>query len=118
MKTLEEKMKAYCDQQNELSNQTIKMLVEYVNANGGDIDTSNEDYDKDDILAFAYDEGEDRYKDYKVDRVKTDGDCLLVHIYDDVNDYDENWYSVNGGMVVINATLYSLCECLPEYVNS
>ena len=57
-------------------------------------------------------------KDYKVDKVKVDDGTLLVHVeWDYYNDEDENWYSVDGGMVIISPTLYNLCECLPEYVD-
>ena len=115
---LQEKLKGYCIRQNDLSNETIKLLIEYVNANGGEIDTSNEDKNKDNIYAFIFDEGEDRYKDYKVDKVKVDDGTLLVHVeWDYYNDEDENWYSVEGGMVIISPTLYNLCECLPEYID-
>ena len=32
------------------------------------------------------------------------------------DDEKYKWYSLMGGMVLINATIYNLCEVLPTYV--
>jgi hypothetical protein len=119
METFEEKMKGFCDKQNELSNEMHKALVELVNANGGEIDTSNEDGTKDTSYAFVFNEFAESYSDFKVDKVRTTSGCLEIHLPDYYSE-DENdlWFNVMGGICLFNATLYSLCECLHEYVNS
>ena len=111
-------MNAYCKHVNEEDKRIHNILVEYVKRNGGEIDTSNEDDHNDDIYAVVYNEYASRYEDFRVDRVRVVDNCLEVHLSDYYSkDEDDMWFSVTGGMVLVNATLYWLCECLPEYIN-
>lgn len=118
MKDFEKKMENYCNKQNKLSNEMVKLIIDFVNANGGEIDTSNENYTHDDIYAFVYNEFAESYSDFKVHKVRATNGCLEIYIPDYYSENEDDlWFNVMGGMCLFNATLYSLCECLWEYVD-
>ena len=124
---LEFMMSGYCTIQNRLNEEVIEMLIKYVNANGGEINTTNEgDYhllrSNDTIYGYVYDESNEYYRDFQIDKVKVDIDSngeeyLSIHIYWEEFEEEDNWYRVDGGLVLVTPTLYNLCECLHEYVD-
>jgi hypothetical protein len=99
-----------------LSKEAEQVLVEYVNSHGGEIDTSNDDMHKDTIWAFIWDEIDETYSERKVTSVKTFNDRLLIQVDYPLSTEEDGWYAVYGGLVIINATLFNLLECLSEYV--
>ena len=124
---LEFMMSGYCTIQNRLNEEVIEMLIKYVNANGGEINTTNEgDYhllrSNDIIYGYVYDESNEYYRDFQIDKVRVDTDYngeeyLSIHIYWEEFEEEDNWYRVDGGLVLVTPTLYNLCECLHEYVD-
>ena len=98
-----------------LSKEAEQVLVEYVNSHGGEIDTSN-DMHKDTIWALIWDEIDELYSERKVISVKTFNDRLLIQVDYPLSTEEDSWYAVSGGLVLINATLFNLLDCLPEYV--
>ncbi len=99
-----------------LSKEVEQALVEYVNSHGGKIDTSY-DRDKDIIWAFIYDEIDELYLEKKVTSVKTFNGSLLIQVDYPLSTEEDCWYAISGGLVLINATLFNLLDCLPEYVD-
>ena len=110
---------AYRELVNEESKRIHDILAKYIKENGGEIETSNEDNQNDAIYAMVYNDFSECYTDYRIDKVRVTNDYVEVHVPDYYSE-DENdlWFSVYGGMVMIIDTLYSLCECLPEYVSN
>lgn len=100
-----------------LSKEAEQVLVEYVNSHGGEIDTSNDDMHKDTIWAFIWDEIDETYSERKVTSVKTFNDRLLIQVDYPLSTEEDGWYAVSGGLVIINATLFNLLDCLSEYVD-
>lgn len=98
-----------------LSKEAEQILVEYVNSHGGEIDTSN-DEDKTTIYGFIWDEIDETYLEKKVISVKTYNERLLIQVDYPLSTEEDSWYAVSGGLVLINATLFNLLDCLPEYV--
>ena len=113
---LEDVMTGFCALQNQLNDLAIMHLIDYVNANGGVIDTNNKDNMCDTIYAYVYNESEERYEDFPVFKVMVENNSLLINIDWDGYNEEDNWYQVDGGMVLISPTVYSLCECLAQYV--
>ena len=117
MKDFKKKMENYCNKQNKLSNKMMNLIIDFVNANGGEIDTSNENYTNDNIYALVYDEFSEKYSDFKIHKVRTINGYLEIYIPDCCSENEnELWLNVMGAMCLFNATLYNLCECLWEYV--
>lgn len=98
-----------------LSKEAEQVLVEYVNSHGGEIDTSDEN--KDTIWAFIWDEIDETYLEKEVTSVKTFKDKLLIQVDYPLSTEEDGWYAVSGGLVLINAILFNLLDCLPEYVD-
>lgn len=91
-----------------LSHRMETALIDYVSSKGGYIDTT--DSNNNTIWAFIFDEIDEHYVEKQVLAVKVEGNNLLIKV-----DYPlstEDWYNVTGGLCLINATLYSLCECI------
>jgi len=98
-----------------LSKEAEQVLVEYVNSNGGEINTSD-DKDKTTIYGFIWDEIDETYLEKKITSVKTFNDRLLIQVNYPLSTEEDSWYAVSGGLVLINATLFNLLDCLSEYV--
>ena len=117
MTELISKMLDYCEQVAKQNVEMYNTLIEVVNKAGGIIDTSNEDKQNDFVYAIVYNESMEHYMDYRVDSVRSVNGYLEVHLSDyDSDEEEDSWFSIMGGMVLINATLYDLCEVLPEYI--
>lgn len=118
MNKLIEKMEVYCDgvrKQNEIMH---AVLVEFVKINGGFINTENLKGEHDSICAYFWNEEMETLQESYVDAVKVWNDELLIQIRDyyPSDENDDDWFAVMGGMVHRAATIYNLCECLPQYV--
>lgn len=111
-------MQEYCENTNNENKRIHNLLVEFVKSVGGTIDTSNRDKKHSTIYAYAYNEFAQTYSEYEVDEVRVVDGHLDVHLLDYYSENENDlWFSVLGGMMLINATLYNLCECLTEYVS-
>jgi hypothetical protein len=111
-----ERLIDYCVEQNKINEEAIKKVIEFVNRHNGEIDTDNAWRHYDTLYAYVFDESVDHYRDFEVDKVKVEDGTLFLHVIWEEYDYEDNWYSINGGMVLVAPTLYNLCECLVEYV--
>ena len=112
-----------------LNVQMEKQLIEIVKANGGLIRTDDADC-KDTIFGYVYDDILEKSIEQKVLAVAVfeDNDLGVLmgdtyEMFDDdetdeqILEYD-NWHIIEGiGKVVINATLYNICENLWEYLD-
>jgi hypothetical protein len=98
----------------DLSEEIGKALVEFVNSKGGKIDTSN-DEDNDTLFAFVWDEANGTFCEKKVVEVGVGYNNSLYVKVDEPFD-DDDVYPIFGGYVLVNATLYSICDILEEYV--
>lgn len=112
---MEKTLKQTLEKMVSLSKEAEQVIVEYVNSHGGEIDTSNNE-DKDTIWAFVYDEIDEAYSERKVTSVKTFNNRLLIQVDYPLSTEEDSWYAVSGGLVLINATIFNLLDCLPEYV--
>ena len=98
-----------------LSEEIGKALVEFVNSKGGKIDTSN-DVDNDTLYAFVWDEVNERFCEKRVVEVGVSENILYVKV--DIPFLDEDdIYFIFGGFVLVNATLYNICDALEQYVD-
>jgi hypothetical protein len=110
------KLNYYCDLINKQNVDMLNALVEAVNSVGGEIETTDKRCDN--LYGIIFDEQINAYIECCIDKVKVDGDDLIIHTNDIYqHDEEDKWYSVIGGLVYINATLYSLCEVIPEYLD-
>ena len=112
-----------------LNVQMEKQIIEIVKANGGLIRTDDADC-KDTIFGYVYDDILEKVIEQKVLAVAVfeDNDLGVLmgdtyEMFDDdetdeqILEYD-NWHIIEGiGKVVINATLYNICENLWEYLD-
>ena len=112
-----------------LNVQMEKQLIEIVKANGGLIRTDDADC-KDTIFGYVYDDILEKVIEQKVLAVAVfeDNDLGVLmgntyEMFDDdetdeqILEYD-NWHIIQGiGDVVINATLYNICENLWDYLD-
>lgn len=112
-----------------LNVQMEKQLIEIVKANGGLIRTDDADC-KDTIFGYVYDDILEKVIEQKVLAVAVfeDNDLGVLmgdtyEMFDDdetdeqILEYD-NWHIIQGiGAVVINATLYNICENLWDYLD-
>lgn len=118
MKELEKLAKEVCT----LNDKMHKALVEFVKAHGNLIRTDNDD-ERDIIFGIVDEDDEFGYQEKKITAVTTHENKLSVFFEDVENLTDEEleehcqWYSVTGGMVLSNATLWRLCEFIGEYVD-
>lgn len=99
----------------QLSHDMEKAIVEVVNKAGGYIDTSNGENEYDNIYAFVWSEYDETYVEKKVIGVRTDDGKLIIKLDYPLSEDEDCEYSIFGGLVLINATLYSICECIEEY---
>ena len=114
---LRKQMQEYWENTHNENKRIHNLLVEFVKSVGGTIDTSNRENGHTTLYAYAYNEFAQTYGEYEVDEVRVVDGHLEVHLLDYYSE-DENdlWFSVMGGMMLINATLYNLCEYLTENV--
>ena len=99
-----------------LSAEIEKALVEFVNSKGGKIDTSNDD-DNDTICAFVWDEFDERYYEKKVVEVGVYENSLYVTLEYPLSTESDASYTIFGGLILINATLYNICDALEQYID-
>ncbi len=99
-----------------LSAEIEKALVEFVNSKGGKIDTSNDD-DNDTIYAFVWDEFDERYYEKKVVEVGVYENSLYVTLEFPLSTESDASYTIFGGLILINATLYNICDALEQYID-
>ena len=117
MKELVDKLKAFTTKERELSKEMEKTLIEFVQKAGGKIDTANEDKCYDSIYAYVWDEYEETYVEKQILEVKVENNNLIVRLDYCYSTEEDCEYSIFGGLILINVTLYNLCECLWEYVD-
>ena len=108
-----------------LNNAMHEDVAKFLKENGGLVCTENVGCDT--IYAFIYDECYGEYREYPVLAValfEKSQVCVLIDTGqttiegltdEEVLDCDE-WYSVMGGLVLINATLLNICESIEQYV--
>ena len=123
MEELINKMDDYCIKTSMLNMEMHKVLVKFVKKAGGEIILDYLSSGNDALYAFVYNEELSTIQEYEVDKVRVVNDDFELHIpdvyiesEDRVDDEKYKWYSLMGGMVLINATIYNLCEVLPTYV--
>lgn len=100
-----------------LSHEMENAIIELVNNAGGCVDTSNEDFQCDTIYAYVWSEYDETYVEKRVVKVRTDGNSLIIKLDYALSEEEDCEYSIFGGLVLINATLYNLCECIEEYID-
>jgi hypothetical protein len=96
-----------------LSKRMEAALIDYVSSKGGYIDTTDDHSDS--IWAFVFDEIDEHYVEKQVIAVKVENNNLLIKLDYPLSTEEDAWYNVTGGLCLINATLYNLCECIWEY---
>ena len=119
MKELIQQMNDYCRHTTEESKIIHDVLIEFIKKASGEIDTSNEDNSNDPIYAYIYNDFAEACTEFKVDKVRVDGKDVMIYASDYYSEDDnDKWFPILGDYVIANATLYNLCECLPEYVDN
>lgn len=93
----------------DLSDRMIDAVTRFVNEHGGFIDTSDDSY-KTTIYGYVFNDNLERCEEVKVDSVKVIDDTLCIVT-------SQATYVVIGGYVLVNATMYNLCEAIHEYVD-
>ena len=117
MEELKYKLEELTDRANKLSKEMEKTLVELTQKAGGKIDTSNEDCLCDNIYAYVWDEYEETCLEKKVVEVTVENGNLIIKLDYSLSTEEDCKYSIFGGLVLIDVTLYNLCEALWEYVD-
>lgn len=117
MERLAEKLRDFTVIENTLSEEMEKALIEFTKKAGGKIDTSNEDNAHSNIYAYVWDEYDETYLEKKVIEVTVEDTNLIIKLDYGLSTEEDCKYSIFGGLVLINATLYNLCEALWEYVD-
>ena len=87
-------------------------LIKFVKKAGGEIKTEN-NARCDAIYGLFYNQGSEAYEEHKILAVKVVKNQLFINanVYPDEK---ENWFATD--MIWRNATLFNLCETLPQYV--
>lgn len=109
-----------------LNDEMEQAIITIVQANGGLIRTDNNER-RGTIYAFVMDScmGDVIEKEVLAVSVFDNNLSVLVQWGDlyDLNELTDkevleldNWYTVTGGYVTANATLYNLCDCILDYV--
>ena len=101
----------------ELSKEMEKALIEFTKKAGGKINTCNDGSSNDIIYAYVWDEEEQTYLEKKVIEVEVENNHLVITLDYGLSTEEDSKYSIFGGLILINATLYNLCEALWEYVD-
>jgi len=114
----------FLDATHKLSKEMHDNLVQFVKDNGGFINMYD-DTGKDTPYGFVMDEYYGENRERRIIAVQVfEGDELGIMFDSNVAyeneeemcEDEDNWYTIFGGMVMQNATLYSLCECIEQYV--
>lgn len=125
-------LKNFCEKTMEMNKEMHDALVEMVNKNGGLIRTESnvlKGSSKNDIYGFVFDEETEMTVEHPIIAVATWENGTVLGVLFDFTDgnttwesesdedilEDDGWYSLDGGMVLQNATLYNLCENLWQY---
>jgi hypothetical protein len=86
---------------------------------------TDNDQNRSTITAIVFDEDFERYEERKVSAsavfdkhvsVLIDGDIDLSNLTDEEILEQDWWYSVGGGYLCVNATLYNISENIREYI--
>lgn len=103
-----------------------KMTETLVGIIGDDVIRTDNDKDKSTIFAFVFDEDLEHYREEKISAIAVfegnvvglliNGNIDLSDVSDDDLLESDDWYSINGGYILINATLYNICENIREYI--
>lgn len=115
----------------DLNTEMYEAISNLVSQHGGFIRTDSNERDIfcDSMYAITYDEGQERYVDERILAVAvtesglavyTDqSDCVTIEgmSNEDILADQDDWYPVKGGMVWINPTLVSICECIEQYID-
>jgi hypothetical protein len=117
MEESKNKLVELTDKVMELSKEMEKALIEFTKKAGGKINTCNDDGSNDIIYAYVWDEEEQTYLEKKVIEVEVENDHLVITLGYRLSTEEDSKYSIFGGLILINATLYNLCEVLWEYVD-
>jgi hypothetical protein len=108
-------------------NALVEDVKEFVKANGGIINTQNEECDT--LYSYVVDWGIDEVVECKVLGVKVVDDTLLVlpaygsaYLWGDVDITkveDDEWYVVGscGDSILTAQTILSIAECIDEYID-
>lgn len=126
---MEKKLEALVKSTIELNVQMEKQLIEIVKEHGNLIRTDQTEH-KDTISGFIFDEDEeiDRYIEKKVLAIAAFGNrlCVLldefyVELDEDITDEEllksDDWQPITSGMMIENATLFSICESISQYID-
>lgn len=92
-----------------LSDRMIGAVTRFVNEHGGSIDTSDNSY-RTTIYAYVYNEDLEICEEVEVLEVKVVQDELCIST-------ERDTYAIDGGYVLVNATMYNICEAIHEYVD-
>lgn len=122
-------LEEYLSSVRKLDIQVEKQLIEIVKANGNLIRTDQTEH-KDTISGFIFDEDEeiDRYIEKKVLAITVIGNqlCVLLDEFNVVLDEEttdeellesDDWEHITAGMMIVNATLFSICESISQYID-
>ena len=93
----------------DLSDKMIDAVTRFVNEHGGFIDTSDNSY-KTTIYSYIFNEELEVCEEVEVTGVEVIRDELCIRT-------ERGTYSIDGGFVLVNATMYNLCEAIHEYVD-
>ena len=124
---MEKKLEALLKSTNELNVQMEKQLIEIVKEHGNLIRT-DQTYYTDIILGFVYDKIIENYIDKKVLAIAAFGNqlCVLLdelcaELDEDITDEEllesDDWQPITSGMMIVNATLLSICQGISQYID-
>ena len=92
-----------------LSDRMIDAVTRFVKEHKGFIDTSDNSY-KTTIYGYIFNEELEVCEEVEVTGVEVIKDELCIRT-------ERGTYFIDGGFVLVNATMYNLCEALHEYVD-
>jgi hypothetical protein len=104
---------------NERMNRTLVGIIDQ------QVIRTDNDQNRSTIMAIVFDEDFERYEERKVSAlavfdkhvsVLLNGDIDLSNLTDEEILEQDCWYSVGGGYLCVNATLYNICENIREYI--
>ena len=124
---MEKKLEELVKNTIELNLQMEKQLIEFVKEHGNLIRT-DQTYYTDIILGFVYDKIIENYIDKKVLAIAAFGNqlCVLLdelcaELDEDITDEEllesDDWQPITSGMMIVNATLLSICQGISQYID-
>ena len=93
----------------DLSDKMIDAVTRFVNEHDGFIDTSDNSY-KTTIYGYIFNEELEVCEEIEVTGVEVIRDELCIRT-------ERGTYSIDEGFVLVNATMYNICEAIHEYVD-